>query len=164
MLQLSATEISIGPVQGTYGCDKDCLCDFHSIETVTDHLLHSLTTSNASLLSQTVVLILGIWSLLEFPHLSGADPVLLTFLFFVLLCLSYWVLHGSIYSFQVVMYSWLLSADVCKIFCIWSCIPDVSMETDVLHVHLLLCHLESLLIYTFLILFHFVLNYTEVQT
>ena len=60
MLQLSATEISIGPVQGTYGCDKDCLCDFHSIETVTDHLLHSLTTSNASLLSQTVVLILGI--------------------------------------------------------------------------------------------------------
>ena len=26
-------------------------------------------------------------------------------------------------------------------FCVWRCIPDVSMERDVLHVHLLLCHL-----------------------
>ena len=102
--------------------------------------------------------------LLQFPPPLRAGPVLLTLLVLTLVPSSYRLLHGSIYSFQVVTYSWLLSADVCKIFCIWSCIPDVSMETDVLHVHLLLCHLESLLIYTFLILFHFVLNYTEVQT
>ena len=31
--------------------------------------------------------------------------------------------------------SWLL----CKIFCMWRCIPDASMERDVLHFHLLLC-------------------------
>ena len=29
----------------------------------------------------------------------------------------------------------------CKIFCVWRCIPDKSMERDVLHVYLLLCHL-----------------------
>ena len=28
----------------------------------------------------------------------------------------------------------------CKLFCVWRCIPDVSMERDVLHVHLLLHH------------------------
>ena len=29
----------------------------------------------------------------------------------------------------------------CMHFCVWRCIPDVSEERDVLHVHLLLCHL-----------------------
>ena len=29
----------------------------------------------------------------------------------------------------------------CKHFCVWMCSPDVSMERDALHVHLLLCHL-----------------------
>jgi len=28
----------------------------------------------------------------------------------------------------------------CTHFCVWRCIPDVSVERDVLHVHLLLCH------------------------
>ena len=28
------------PVQGTYGCSKDCLCDYQSIRTVTDQLPH----------------------------------------------------------------------------------------------------------------------------
>ena len=32
---------------------------------------------------------------------------------------------------------------LCKIFCIWRCIPDASMERDVLHFHLLLRHLVS---------------------
>ena len=164
MLQLSATELSMEPVQGTYGCGKDCLCDSHSIKTVTDHLLHSLTTSDASLLSQTVALMLGSDPCLSSPISQEQIQSYSLSSFFVLLPLSYWVLHGSIYSFLVVRYSCLLSADVCKIFCIWRCIPDVSMETDVLHVHLLLCHHESLQIYTFLILLHFVLKYTEVQT
>ena len=31
----------------------------------------------------------------------------------------------------------------CKIFCVWRCIPDASMERDVLHICLLLCHLRS---------------------
>ena len=29
---------------------------------------------------------------------------------------------------------------VCNHFWVWRCIPDVSMERDILHVHLLLCH------------------------
>ena len=29
----------------------------------------------------------------------------------------------------------------CKILCIWKCISDVSMERDMLNIHLLLCHL-----------------------
>ena len=29
----------------------------------------------------------------------------------------------------------------CMYFCVWRCIPDVFMERDALHVHLLLCHL-----------------------
>ena len=32
----------------------------------------------------------------------------------------------------------------CMHFCVWRCIPDVSMERDVLHLHLLLCHLVLL--------------------
>ena len=32
----------------------------------------------------------------------------------------------------------------CMHFCVWKCIPDVSVEGDVLHVHLLLCHLVLL--------------------
>ena len=28
----------------------------------------------------------------------------------------------------------------CMHFCVWRCIPDVSMERDVLHIYLLLCH------------------------
>ena len=52
----------------------------------------------------------GIWSLLQFPHSLGADPVLLTLLFSVILPLSYRVLHCSIYYFLIVRYSCLLSA------------------------------------------------------
>ena len=29
----------------------------------------------------------------------------------------------------------------CLPFCVWRCIPDVSVEREVLHIHLLLCHL-----------------------
>ena len=29
----------------------------------------------------------------------------------------------------------------CMHFCVWRCIPDISMERDVLHIYLLLCHL-----------------------
>ena len=42
------------PVQGRSGCGKDCLCGSHPIQTVTYQLLHSLTASTASPLSQTI--------------------------------------------------------------------------------------------------------------
>ena len=50
--------------------------------------------------------------LLQFPHPPRAGPVLLTLLFFPLVASSYWVLCGSIYSFPLVRFSWLLSAGV----------------------------------------------------
>ena len=54
----------------------------------------------------------GIGPLLQFPHPPRAGPVLLTLRFFPLVPLSYWVSHGSIYSFPLVRYSWPLSAGV----------------------------------------------------
>ena len=54
---------------------------------------------------------------------------------------SYWGLHGSVHPFWwsgTPAHSHLV---FCKPFCVWGCIPDVSMERDVLHVHLLLRHL-----------------------
>ena len=54
----------------------------------------------------------GIRPLLQFRLLPRAGPVLQTLLFFPLAPLSYRVLCGSIYSFPLVRYSCLLSADV----------------------------------------------------
>ena len=54
----------------------------------------------------------GIGPLLQFPHLLRAGPVRLTFLFFPLVSSSYWVVHGSIYSFPLVRSSCPLSAGV----------------------------------------------------
>ena len=54
---------------------------------------------------------------------------------------SYWVLHGSIHSFLLVRSSCLLSAGVLHALLCLRCIPDESVETDILHIHLLLHHL-----------------------
>ena len=86
---------------------------------------------------------MGIGPLLQFSQPLRTVPVLLTLLFFPLDPSSYGVLHGSIYSFPLVRYFCLLSAGVlhallCLKVCSW-CI----LERDVLHVHLLLCHLVS---------------------
>ena len=47
----------------------------------------------------------------------------------------------------------------CLHFCVWRCIPDVSVERDALHAHLFLCHLSllsSILFYTnYYILFYY---------
>ena len=51
-------------------------------------------------------------ALLQLPHSPRQGPILLTLLFFPLLLSSYWILHGSMYSFLVVRYSCLLSVGV----------------------------------------------------
>ena len=84
---------------------------------------------------------MGLRLLLQSPHLLRAGPVLLTLLFFPLVLSSYRVLHGSIYSLLQVRYSCLLSAGVLHALLCLKCIADISIERDVLHVHLLLCHL-----------------------
>ena len=54
----------------------------------------------------------GIRSLLQFPHLLRAGPVLWTLLFSPLVPSSYWVARGSLYSFPLVRYSCPLSDGV----------------------------------------------------
>ena len=82
----------------------------------------------------------GIGPLLQFPHLPRAGLVLLTPVF-PLFPSSYRVLHGFKHSFPLVRYSCLLSAGVLHARLCWRYIPDVSMESDVLHMHVLLHHL-----------------------
>ena len=86
----------------------------------------------------------GIKPLLQFPHPLRAGPVLLTLLFFPLVPLSYRVLRGSIYSFPPVSTPVRSQLVFCMHFCVWRCVPDVSVERDVLHIHLLLHHLVIL--------------------
>ena len=83
---------------------------------------------------------MGIGPLLQFPHQLRAGPVLPTLLFPPLVHSSYRVLGRSIYSFLLARYSCSLSAGVLYAFLCLKCIPDVSGERDVLHVHILLCH------------------------
>ena len=73
----------------------------------------------------------GIGPLLQFPHPLRAGPILLTLLFFPLVPSSYGVLHGSIY----ILFHWSGTPGhsqlvFCIHFCVWRCIPDVSMERD----------------------------------
>ena len=79
----------------------------------------------------------GIRPLFQFPHLARAGPVLETLLFFALLPSSYWISHGFQWSGTLVHPQLVFF----KIFCVWRCSPDVSMERDVLYIHLLLCQL-----------------------
>ena len=83
----------------------------------------------------------GIGPLLQLPHWPRAGPVLLTLLFppcFLPLtefCMGLYILFlwsGTPVHSQL---------GFCMHFCVWTCIPDVSVERDVLHTHLLLCHL-----------------------
>ena len=122
-----------------YDCGKNCLCDSHSIYAVTGQLLHSQPQIFLPWPKQLPRC--GDWTLASIPPPAEGRSSLLTFLFFPLVPSSYWVLCGSIYSFLMVRYfccSWLV---FCKHFCLCRCIPDVSMERDVLHVQLLLLHL-----------------------
>ena len=54
---------------------------------------------------------------------------------------SYRVLLGSVYSFPLVRYFLRSQLVFCMCFCVWRCIPDVSVEREVCHIHELLCHL-----------------------
>ena len=62
----------------------------------------------------------GIRPLLQFPHLQGADPVLLTLLFFFLVSSSYQVLHDSTCYLPLVRYSCRLSPGVLHTLCLKS--------------------------------------------
>ena len=131
------------PVQGTYSCSEDWLCDSHSIHTVTDQLLHSPVASNVSLLSQTVAQMWG--SDLCFSSSSPQGQIQS----YSLSSFSPYFLHPT--KICVVLYFiflWSGAPDCsqmvfCRIFCVWRYIPDASMDRDIHHTHTLRCHLVS---------------------
>ena len=129
------------PVQCMYGCSKDCLIliPFRLPQISFFTLILKCFSSNSDSCP-----FVGIRPLLQFPHPPRAGAVLLTLLFFPLVPLSYRVLHGSIYSFPLVRYSFLLSAGVLHaLLCLKVYTSgDLSMERDVPHVHLFLHHLR----------------------
>ena len=129
------------PVWGTHGCSKDCLI-------LVPFRLPQITCFTLSLKcfssDSDNCPIVGSRPLLQFPHAPRAGPVLLTLLF------SPWFLDPA--EFCVVLYvlfHWSRTPvhsqlEFCMHFCVWRCIPDVSMERDVFHVHLLLRYLVLL--------------------
>ena len=97
------------PVQGIYGCSKECLIlipfRLPQISCFTLSLkCFSSDSDNCP--------IVGTGLLLQFSLPPRAGPVLLTLLFFPLVPSSYRVLHDSIYSFPLVRYSCLLSTGI----------------------------------------------------
>ena len=94
----------------------------------------------------------GIRPLLQSPHLPRAGPVLLTLLFFPpysfnLLKEINKFLHLIEFCVGLyILFCWSATPVHTQVvfrmhFCVWRCIPDISEERDVIHVHLLLRHL-----------------------
>ena len=129
----------------------DHLCISHSVPSATDQLLHPLpTASNASLLSQSSSL--SERGFPEFRNLSSASaplphcagPIPLPLLLFLLSFFPSYQLCRELYSlFQCPRSSASFQVVFCENFCIYRCIPDVSVERDDLHIHLLLHHLGT---------------------
>ena len=116
-----------------YGCGKDCLI-----------LVPFRRPQISCFIISLIQTIAPMWG--SDPCFSSLPPpppragtVLLTLLFFPPVPLSYRVLRGSIHTFPLARCSCLLSAGVLHVR-VGRCIPDVSVERDVLHVHLLPCH------------------------
>ena len=81
---------------------------------------------------------MGIGPLLQFPHPPETGPVPLTLLFFPP---SSFVLLSSACFYILFPSGQVLLLDLSMHFRVWRCIPDVSMEREVLHIHLFLLHL-----------------------
>ena len=125
------------PVWGMYGWGKDCLIliPFRLPQTSCFTLSLKCFSSDSDNCPDV-----GIGPLLQFPHPLKVQSYSHS-CFFPLVPSPYWVLHGLYILFlwsgthvhsQLVFYTH---------FCVWRCIPDVSVERDVFHAHLLICHL-----------------------
>ena len=118
-----------------YGCGKDCLIliPFRLPQISSFSLSLKCFSSDSENCPA-----LGIGPLLQFPHLLRAGPVRLTLLFLPLLPSSYQLLHGSLILFHWSGTPVFSQLGFCMHFCVWSCIPNISVERDVLHIHLFL--------------------------
>jgi len=104
-------------------------------------LAASLSASNVSSLSQIIALMRGLDLCFSSPpaakgRSTPANSPLFPPTSFILLRFAWFYTFFSGWSGPPVC-----SQLVFKLFCVWRCIPDVSVERDVLHVHLLLGHL-----------------------
>ena len=117
-LQLSATAPSRGPVSLSRVCMAVARTVWFSFRLGCHRSAVSLSALNVSPLTQTVAPVwatVEIGPLLQFHHPARKGPVLIL-LFFPLVPSSYQVLHGSISSFPLIRYSYLLSAAVLHAF------------------------------------------------
>ena len=111
-LQLPATVPSQGPASLSAVCMAAARTVWFSFHLGYHRSAVSLSALNVSPLTQTIALLWGFDPLPQIPTQLRAGPVLVTLLFFPLVPSSYWVLHGSIYSFPLGRYSCLLSDGV----------------------------------------------------
>ena len=144
LLGLSETSI---PVQHMYGWGQDCLIliPFRLPQIRCFTLSLKCFSSDPDNCPDV-----EIEPLLQFPHPPRAGSVLPHSHLSPLVPLSYGVLHGSIYSFPVSCTPVHSQLVFCMYVCFWRCVPDGFVVRNVLHVHILLCHLVLLLWNTFL--------------
>ena len=108
-----------------YGCSKDCLIliPFQLPQISCFTLSLKCFSSDSDNCPD-----MGIGPLLQFPYLPTAHPVLRTLLFFPLVPSSHLVLHGSMCFSRWSGTPVCSQLVVCMHFCVWRCIPGVSME------------------------------------
>ena len=94
-----------------YGCSKNCLILTPSRLAQISCFTLSLKCFSSDPDNRPDV---GIKPLFQFPHPRREGAVLLTLLCFPLVPSSYWILCGSLYSFPLVRFSCLVSANVLK--------------------------------------------------
>lgn len=153
--QLLAPMLSRGlasPAQGTYGCPEDWLRDSHSIQTVTDQLLHSQKPQMLHFHPKQLPRC-GDLTPASVPPLLRvrSSPVSLSsFSPYFLHPTEFYVVLYIIY-FLVVRCSCLLSDMLfCRIFCVWRCILMYPWRGNILHTHLLPSVILYLLMTSFL--------------
>ena len=158
-LQLLANAPSRGPVSLSRVCMAVARTVWFSFHLGCYRSAVSLLALNVSPLTQTIAPMWGLDPCFSSPTCWGqvsttntpASPASSS---------SYWVLHGSIYSFPLVRHFCPLSAGLLHALQTQKyCIPDVSVERDILHIHLLLCHLVLDLFFFFWCVMLFLLLY-----
>ena len=121
-----------------YGCSKDCLIliPFRLPQISCFPLSLKCSSSDSDNCPKV-----GLRPLLQFSHLPRASQVLLILRFF-----SPWFLHPTKFCGGLYILFHCSGTPVCSqlLFCmhfyVQRCLPDVSVERDIFHVHLLLHH------------------------
>ena len=140
-LQLPAAAPSRGPVSLSRVCMSAARTVWFSFHLDCHRSAISLSALNVSPLTQTVAPVWGSdpcfssptsWGQVQSYWHSWFSPWLLCPIEFCVVLYILFLWSGPPDHSQLVF---------CMHFCVWRCVPDVSVERDILHVHLLLHHL-----------------------